>query len=69
MAAQTWRNLAFKDVFWKFSPRWLIQRKVKKKNSFYHIPWFKRLVVLKTDKRCHDIRWTGTVRDFCKLWL
>ena len=41
----------------------------KKKNSFYHIPWFKRLVVLKEHKRCHDIRWTGTVRDFCKLWL
>ena len=40
-----------------------------KKNSFYHIPWFKRMVVLKADKRCHDIRWTGTVRDFYKLWL
>ena len=41
--------LAFKDVFCKFSSRWLpltglgqIQRKTKK-NSFYHILWFKRL--------------------------
>ena len=47
----------------------LANSKENKKNSFYHIPWFKRLVVLKADKRCHDIRWTGTVRDFCKLWL
>ena len=55
--------LAFKDVFWKFSSRWLpltgsgqIQRKTKQKqkNSFYHIPWLKTLVVLKAD---------------CKLWL
>ena len=31
--------------------------KENKKPSFYHILWFKRLVVLKTDERCHDIRW------------
>ena len=31
--------------------------KENKKNSFYHILWFKRLVVLKADERCHDIRW------------
>ena len=31
--------------------------KENKKPSFYHNPWFKRLpVVLKADKRCHDIR-------------
>ena len=35
MAAQTWRNLTFKDVFWKFSLRWLIQRKVKKKKTVF----------------------------------
>ena len=34
-----------------------IKLKGNEKTSFYRITWFKRLVVLKTDKGCNDFRW------------
>ena len=55
--------LAFKDVFWKFSSRWLsftgsgqIQRKTKNP-VFITILGLKDCGGFKADKRCHDIRW------------